>query len=280
MLNNMSVPDAPLPHRVVPDAPLPHRVVPDAPLRHRVSVMERYDKERTAAFGALTDAIEAVADKITDGQYKAIYDAAMVIYERSTPPEGVRAMVLDAESLNQIAATTVAAVAAQPLVRRATELVNDRVQRERARAYEREAVNAIRASRSDDLVEAEWGAMWMSEVDEGYGGPWIPRPDGRLVRTGPPMFPRGVQQVVRPPNARDVAAYARMAELVHPAQGEAPPRRLPRAGEFVHYIRNSEALPRLSRALEDADPVPPLTDEDHALPPFYPGEHAEMAPVD
>ena len=84
--------------------------VREAPPPHRMSVMERYDKERTAAFGALTDAIEAVADKITDAQYKAIYDAAMAIYQLSTHNAGVRALMLDAESLNQVA--SVAAEAA------------------------------------------------------------------------------------------------------------------------------------------------------------------------
>ena len=217
MLNNISVPDTPLPS-------------------HRVSVMERYDKERTAAFGALTDAIEAVADKITDGQYKAIYDAAMVIYQRSTPPEGVRAMVLDAESLNQVAsAAATAAVAASDRRERDAAVVGrpgpwsldfdgdtavaralpfDR--RGRVLEYEREAVNAMQAAHSPDPIEAEWGAMWMSEVDEGYGGPWIPRPDGSHARTGPRMFPRGVQQVMyhgRPPTARHMLAYHRMAAL-------------------------------------------------------------------
>ena len=257
---------------------LRNMLVPDTPLpSHRVSVMEHYDKQRTAAFGALTDAIEAVADNITDGQYKAIYDAAMVIYERSTPPEGVRAMVLDAESLNQVASAAASAMAAQPLVQQATELVNDRVQRERVRAYEREAVNAIRASRSHDPVEAEWGAMWMSEVDEGYGGPHIARPDGRRVIVSHDT-PRRAMQFVRPPNARDVAAYARMAELVRPGQGEAPPR--PDGSAYIRYTRNSEALPRLRRALSTAEVAAEPWDVDHVLPPLYTGEHAEMAPVD
>ena len=38
--------------------------------------------ERSARFGVLSAAIEAVcvSDKLTDGEYKALYDAAQTIY--------------------------------------------------------------------------------------------------------------------------------------------------------------------------------------------------------
>ena len=238
------------------------------PSPRRMSVMERYDKERTAAFGKLTEAIEAVADKITDGQYKAIYDAAMVIYQRSTPPPGVRAMVLDAESLNQVASAAATAMAAQPVVQQALHQLHDREQRERVRAYEREAVNAMRAARSHDPIEAEWGAMWIDQVDEGYGGPHI----------------------VRRPTARDVLAYHRMGALVRPAQGASPP---PSSGDalrdYMRYIRRNERPPRLSHTLnndevppddEDVDPVTPLHTYEEDFPEIHPGRGSEMAPVD
>lgn len=269
------------------------------PPTRMMSVMERYDKERTAAFGALTDAIEAVADKITDAQYKAIYDAAMVIYQRSTPPEGVRAMVLDAESLNQVAsvaaeaavaasdrrerdATTIGDVRARAFNQResdatvvgldehdrpvtAGELRASRDAHARVREYERDAVNAMQAARSPDPVEAEWGAMWMDQVDEGYGGPHISRPRaGGNAIFGPRMRGRAVQQVARAPNARDVLAYYRMAALVRPAHRVAP---RPSSGD---------ALADHARYMRHNEPPPPLIeypgDGSHTLPPLSLGE--------
>ena len=253
--------------------------VREAPPPRRMSVMERYDKDRTALFGALTDAIEAVADKITDAQYKAIYDAAMVIYQRSTPSEAVRAVALDAELLNQVAARAAeAAVAASDRRERDATTIGDvraRAfnQRERVLEYERDAANAMQAARSPDPVEAEWGAMWMDQVDEGYGGPHINRSDEPDFSVRPRMFPRAVRQVVRPPNARDVMAYYRLSALVRPAQGEAPPP--PQPGDalahYAHYIRNNE-------------PPPPLIeypgDGSHTHPPRYTGEDSEIPYVD
>ena len=248
----------------------------EAPLPHRVSLIERYDKERTAAFGALTEAIEAVADKITDGQYKAIYDAAMTIYHQGTPPERVRTMALDAESLSQVASAAATAMAAQPVVQQALEQLHNRDQRERVRAYEREAVNAMQAARSPDPIEAEWGAMWIDQVDEGYGGPHILRrtvlPSGGTIVVGGPMPPRGVQQAVRRPTARDALAYHRVHHVVRRAQGATPPRSSGDAlASYARYIRNNE-------------PPPPLIgypgDGSHTLPPRYTGEDSEIELVD
>ena len=231
-------------------------------------------------------AIEAVADKITDAQYKAIYDAAMVIYQRSTPSEAVRAVALDAELLNQVAARAAEAAVAASDRRERDEGVdvrarafdrlftdNQRQQRARVREYERDAVNAMQAARSPDPVEAEWGAMWMDQVDEGYGGPHINRSDEPDFSVRPRMFPRAVRQVVRPPNARDVMAYYRLSALVRPAQGEAPPP--PQPGDalanYAHYIRNNEPPPRLIEYPGDGS---------HTHPPRYTGEDSEMELVD